>query len=413
MIELLKVISNKSSYEKYIKYISQCITSDEYTTILKDIEEYYKIEEEIDWTKFAAWFKLVRHPTINKEKAEIYDDIFSKAEACTLSKTTETIVAEFNTKEYAAQIADNALTIAESGGRLDRVGELFTEWEKEYQLINSPTSIEGVTDLDELVISLTTTPADGIEWHLECLNVSLGPIFKGTFGVVGGAVETGKTTFLTGLCATALKQLPDDKDVVYFLNEEGDHGVTIRVAVALLNAKVDDIKKNPSHYTSDWNKYKHRFKIVHKPGMTKHDIESYLKNYTPGLIVVDQLWKVGGFGGKKTNTTDAMQMAFQWGRELSKQYAPTVATHQADGTAQHEKWISLDQLYYSKVGVQGELDYAILIGKSDDPSEAHERYINIPKNKLPGGARSDAKERHGKWIVEFDSLYPKYECNNF
>ena len=59
---------------------------------------------------------------------------------------------------------------------------------------------------------------------------------------------------------------------------------------------------------------------------------------------------------------------------------------QAVGEAENRKYLKLSDIYGSRVGIQGELDYAIGIGRTmDDLAYANVRFINIPKNKLNEG----------------------------
>jgi hypothetical protein len=65
------------------------------------------------------------------------------------------------------------------------------------------------------------------------------------------------------------------------------------------------------------------------------------------------------------------------------------AVGQAVGAADNKQWITLADIYESRVAIQGELDYAIGIGKLiEQQGRENFRYINISKNKLKDGMTS-------------------------
>ena len=73
---------------------------------------------------------------------------------------------------------------------------------------------------------------------------------------------------------------------------------------------------------------------------------------------------------------------------------------QADGSAYSSVYMDMNQLYNSRIIVQGEADAIVTIGISHEPGKENVRYINVPKNKLAGGKKSDEAYRHDK-----------FECN--
>jgi hypothetical protein len=93
-------------------------------------------------------------------------------------------------------------------------------------------------------------------------------------------------------------------------------------------------------------------------------------------------------GNSETSDTQALQSLFNFYREQAKIHdVAIVCLSQAVGEAENKKWLKLSDMYGSRVSIQGELDYAIGIGRViDDPTKENIRYIHVSKNKLLDGA---------------------------
>jgi replicative DNA helicase len=244
----------------------------------------------------------------------------------------------------------------------------------------------------------------GLDWRLEELNSSLGPLRGGDFLIVTSRPDSGKTTFLCSESTFMAKQLPIEKDVFWANNEEVPLKVKQRIFQAALGMSKGDMEDDPmltSKLLEDALGRTDRFKMYHDSAMTVRGVNNALTKCNPGLIIFDQLWKVDGFPGSHSEV-DKMTKLFGWARSLAEKYdCPVVNVHQADGSASGEAYIQMHQMYNSKTGIQGEADAILGIGKSFDPSLSdNTRFLHISKNKLDGGKRSDPKQRNGKWEVE-------------
>ena len=72
-------------------------------------------------------------------------------------------------------------------------------------------------------------------------------------------------------------------------------------------------------------------------------------------------------------------------REMAKEYdCALVSLGQADNAADGKRWLHLGNLDGSKVGIPGELDWCLGIGKTNDHGYEFIRYLSIAKNKLTG-----------------------------
>lgn len=417
-IPLLKFISNRDAYTRFRKHIKNHTIVKETGLLLADIDEYFKNYtdvENIDWQHFRVWFNMVKHGSWEAEKKAAYDLIFKRVES--YGDVEPAIVNKFIELDYTAQVREVCdKVIRGESAQLEIVAGLLERYIDE--LGNAGKSDEdyfvtsNIADiLDDLVRS------KGLEWRLEDLNVSIGPIHGGDFIIVGARPETGKTTFLCSEFTHLTKQLPEDKEAIIFNNEEDGRKIFARLIQSalkytLLDIAVDD-KKAEKLYIDELGSLD-RIKVVHKENnLSIYDIERYLKSGKYGLVGINVLDKVRGFE-KDENEVSRMRKLAQFVRNTAIKYkVAVIAVMQADASAEGKTWLDQSQLYGTKTGVQGEADVIIMIGRSPESAEQDKRYLSVAKNKLPGGSRTQPDKRHGKFTVYFDQERGRYESKDY
>jgi len=414
---LLYILSTKDNYYRFRGFIKDHTITKEITTIIKDMEDWYASTglAAVAWDNYRAWFLTVKHVPYKADKVAVFNKIFDALEASTppAESAVKNIIEAFIERDYATQIADHTLRIAEGEDLpLKDVSDLLTHWEKEAGKIDELDSKILTGDFEELVTN--TLLGTGFDWRLPDLNISVGPLRKGDFIIIGATPESGKTTMLASEAAQMATQMKGDGIVLWINNEEGSDKVRLRCVQAALgytNAQIVADPKLAYQTYLDMMGGVDRLKIVDATQMDVHMIDSLFKKHNPELIIMDQLWKVPGFT-KEAGHNEVMRQAllFNQGREWAKTYCPLITVHQADGTAVGQKYLDMSQLYMSRIAIQGEADAIIMIGKSNDPADAENaRYLHIPKNKLSGGPLSDAKFRHGKFELEICPEVARYK----
>jgi len=314
-------------------------------------------------------------------------------------------------KDYALRIADHALAVSE-GDETKGVEDIDT------MMSDYKAEIGKVVDEDDGFVSTDPTKllkddrGDGLEWRLEELNMSAGSLMKGNFVVVAAYVHTGKTTFLTSEVSCFASQLPADRPILWFQNEEVGSVVLQKIWQAALNWTYEELLDSPLATVTElkkvWPGGVNAVRMKEIQGETPHSIELLCAKHNPGLIVFDQLYNVEGFS-KAFSDVDQQKQLFHWARTLAAKYSPVITTHQADGEAAGQLFPELARMYNSRVSVQGSADLIITIGTANDGSRpANVRGINVVKNKLRSGPRRIEAERHGKYEVEIDGERGRY-----
>jgi replicative DNA helicase len=397
-LEVVKLLSDKDSYNKYQKLINRSALGEEAATIIKALGMWHSSMTTFSWSKFAAWFGLVLHSKMDAGKMAVYKELFKQLEADPAFDASESplLVASLIKRDYATKAAEVALAIADGGkDDLNILDSITADYRRAAGKLDG---VEGHIVSTDLASVIGKLKEPGLNWRLECLNESVGQLRKGDLIVVSTRPDTGKTTFCASESTFMAPQLKDDEIVLWINNEEEGGKVFGRVAQSALAIERDELEADPSRAAANYTKLLGRadkILIFDKADASVRDVELLLERHKVGLIIFDQLWKLHGFREEAGNEVTRQTMLFNWGREISKKHAPVIAVHQADGSAEGVRWISMAQLYGSKTGIQGEADAIITIGR--DPATGDTRYLYVPKNKLGGSKKS---MRNGKYEIQ-------------
>jgi KaiC/GvpD/RAD55 family RecA-like ATPase len=408
---LLKVLALRDNFLRFRDLVNlKTLNSEEAKQIILDVDEWFSQTEasEINWEDFAEWFVVVKHPTFDEEKITKYNKIFDRLNSPKFNQElAEKIVHNFIHKDYATRLVSHLMPIIDGTvkANFDQVYALLELMEKE---LGTTSTAEEALVTDNIVELLEeTTGVGGYNWKLAELNKSLGPIRKGDSILIAGFVDSGKTSLAVSETTFIHKQLPKDQPAIYFCNEEGGKKVKLRHVQAHLGWPVAKFKENflATHnaYIKSMENYA-PFLFFHEANMTIKFVDMLVKKYKPGLIVLDQLWNIEGFSDVSINSTDRYTNLAKWVRKLA-QNAPVISVHQADGTAAGVEFIEMNQLYGSKVGMQGAMDAIVTLGRSLDQSKNQfSRGLYTPKNKMSGGVDSNPEDKNRKWEILFKPL---------
>lgn len=399
-LDILRAFEDSDTYKRFCKYVRKSSLGEETYRIFEAMGEWYSFNpmiKEMHWSKFGPWFLLVKYPKLDETKAAIYRGIFAAlGTAGTRTITTlDEVINGLVTRDYAAEIAELGLKVADGDDPkgMDKIGKLYEEWQDRNGKL---TRLEDSIVTSDILSVLESVSTGGYSWRLNCLNDALGPLRQGDFVVIGTRPDTGKTTLLASESTHIATQLDDDRPVLWLNNEEGGKKVLRRIIQAALGWPTHRMESDAVNAAAEYRKMYGRddkFIVYDNAYISTKDVEALCKKYNPGLVIFDQLWKIKGY--ETENEVTRLTMLFNWGREIAKAYAPVLTVHQADGTAEGQKWIDMSQLYMSKTGIQGEADAIITMGRT--PDTGNSRYLYVPKNKMSGTV---PHLRNGKFELE-------------
>ena len=401
---LLKLLLYNNNYIKYNSIIDYSYLKEyniELFYVFNTLKELYEVSDNVTFDDLKAYF-LVKYPN-NQENYQI---LFSTIEEMDISESiAETLIEEMHQKKAALRLSERALAFTQGRSSLDEMKAVYDDLYKGVKVEELEDQFVS-TDIEFLANSVVAT--SGLRWRLHCLNKSLGSLRKGDFGAVFARPETGKTTFLASEVSNFLPQLKEGEQLIWLNNEEQGSKVMLRIAQAYFGVRMDQMMTNLHQYrTRFMDEVGHKIKLVDSASIDKGLVEDTLAKTTPGIIVFDQLDKVKGFKAERDDLLYGT--IYQWGRELAKQFCPTISVCQADGTGEGVKWLYMNHMALAKTSKQAECDWILGIGKSHNDGEEDMRYLNISKNKLMGDSDSNPELKHGRFDVLIKPLVARYE----
>lgn len=382
--------------EKFLK-----INNREIHTLMWYLKELHSQDEGKDFSvdDLAVYF-FSKQPALEGAHKELYERLFDQLKEVQVSlDLAEGFFTKHLERVQSSKIAECALDVMEGRAEFTSLVDLLNADQKPQIEVANIIS----DDLGQLAED--TVSGKGLNWRSTFLNQSIGPLRKGNFGFYFGRPETGKTAFQTSESSFMAEQLEEDEHLIVVLNEEPGQQVKLRWYCAQFGVDMKTLIKERGHYQPIINdKYRGKIIFYDDAGVNRYAIERLCKEHKPGLIWIDQIDKVHGFVGERPDIV--FKRMYQWGRELSKKYAPVVGVCQAAGSGEGKLWLDLDDVDGSKTAKQGEADWIIGIGKGE-----HEflRGFHILKNKLGYGEDCIPALRHGKQQTVIVPELSRYE----
>lgn len=404
-LQLLKILLNKENYTKYSFLIDRKELKENnrelsylYAVLDRLVELVPDTSFSVDELETSFW---AQYPEASHD---VYDGILKDLHAVNISDAVgEEILASISRKKMALRLSEAAFKLSSGVGSLEEV-ERLTESLKG----SSPVSAESfefvTTDLEVLADNAVSKP--GLRWRLDCLNKSLGSLRKGDFGFIFARPESGKTTLLASESSSMVNEA--QSPIIWFNNEEQGEKVMIRFYQAYFGVALDVLLANVKQYKKLFQeRVGDKFILVDNASIDWRSIERIVHSVQPSLIIYDQIDKIKGF---KADRDDLVYGAiYQWARELSKTYAPTIGVCQADGSAEGQKWLTMANVSNAKTSKQAEADWILGLGKTHEETAEYIRYINLSKNKLMGDKDSIPSLRHGRFEVVIQPEIARYK----
>ena len=402
MLDILRVLETKDNYSKYITIVKRLNTDIELKKILSTIDKYYSnySNNTIAWDSFSTFFFLV-NPKLTETQELIYKNIFSSL-CVPSSVSVDSLLNILSERYYAERIYFLTQEVVE--GRRASLLDAQKEFDAYLRESKNVSDIEAETvseDLEALLREIE--PGSGLRWRLDPLNVSLGELPAGRFVSFAGRPDAGKTALLCSEGSYLVQQLPEDKKLYYFCNEESGREVKRRFICSALNKTIEEVD---SDKLTAWNDYvkllggnQDKVTIVRKRGLSASDVEHWLDRGDAGIILFDQLRKLQGFDSMAG--VGKLESIFNLAREWAKEYAPLINVSQLGADASNVPYPTESMLYESKTAALGETDAHINIGWVQGSIPANLRYLNVVRNKFP--RPGDPDKRLAKYECLLDS----------
>lgn len=320
------------------------------------------------------------------------------------------VLTSLKLREQAAKLAEAALLFSDGSGTPDTLVSEISTFTQISEVFSKPSTQRDderrITDNLEELLNLEVKNT-GLRWRMPSLNRNLGSLRIGDFGWLFARPETGKTTFIASEATHMALQCTEEHPVLWLNNEDRGSKVMLRAYQAHFGVTVEQLFTNVQEYRSRFeSEIGKRLVLIDDESPTIKGIEKTIQLYSPGLIIIDQLDKVGGFTADRADLE--LAAIYQWARAIAKQYCPVIGVCQASASGDGRKWLTMNDVDNSKTGKQAEADWILGIGKTYDSGLEGVRYLHLCKNKLMGDKDHDPTMRHGKWEVKIDQDRARY-----
>jgi replicative DNA helicase len=403
---LKKFLNSSEDYIRYSKYINVSYIKENYKDVyrvLKTIEDYYKKyhqEPSIDIESLEAHYLSI-YPLMKEADRKILSGLLHSIYEAPINESITAYLENHRNRSIAGELALACFDAAEGKAPFELLHSIYSKFSTDNTLVED---IYITDDLEKLYDTQSHTP--GLRWRLNFLNRSLGSLRQGDFGFIFARPETGKTTFLASEVTNFAPQT--ERPILWCNNEEGGNKVKLRCYQATLGLTSKDLFKDLKGNKEKYNKIiGGKIKIYDDAGMTMASIEARCKELNPALIIIDQIDKVKGYKNERYDLQ--MKELYQAARELAKKYGPVIAVCQAGGTGEGKKYLTMNDVDSSHTAKQGEADFILGIGASNEVGFGNVRFLNISKNKLLGDDDTETDLRHGNAEVLMEPGIARYK----
>lgn len=395
-------LDSRDSFEQYGPNILAIKNLDrEVRVVLNLITKYYNTYKVkgIGAEELKVFYKKLHQTKMTQDIETYLADIF-KVNVTNKDLTLDLIEATIE-RHTASKILDKLALVIE-GGKTKYIHTIQDDIDDYISTLRNPPSniiAPFKLDLDELIKK--EIKEIGLPFVSPTMNKEIRGAKGGTIGLIFAYVGVGKTSFATKNIANmahhiATKEPWDTRPLVYGCNEEAQQRVALRIIQGLTGYDSKQIAAQPKLVKKalTMNGYD-RIEIIDQVTHLR-TVRRILEKYGPRVMFIDQGTKVKVWGQKERDvqTLEALFNTYrEWGKEFDCAF---ICCAQADGECRDKEYLQKDDLYFSKVGIPGELDWMVGVGLPEDDNYATWRRFNICKNKF------------GEEDVRFSMRFNKY-----
>jgi KaiC/GvpD/RAD55 family RecA-like ATPase len=215
-----------------------------------------------------------------------------------------------------------------------------------------------------------------------------GGLIAGSHLLVYAPPECGKTAFGINLAyATACNKRTRKGDkTLYIGNEESADMYLMRLLCRFTQWTAEEVQEDREGAMAlarsrGWS----NLVFVHLSPGTVAQVQSLILEHKPKVCIIDQLTNLMLGKGKEPEKTQLIEkLAYAMRMFYSRNKVAGVSISQAAETAIGKLYLTIKDVYYSNIGVQGQTDAMIGIGMNREYQASGRRVLNITKNKLGG-----------------------------
>ena len=343
--------------------------------IVQEVRDHY--EHDKDSTEVD---KDLLVDTIERRYPRLHDKVLAALEELAPVSVPNTL------RDYQALKMDTCASLLAEAimGRHDTEVEKYMEMYQDLRAADTEDEEDSIfisADLDDILQDYS--PENLIPVIPTALNDRLdGGVIPGTQICVYAPTEVGKSMFAINMAAGMLNA---GRRVLYCGNEDPAKAMLLRFYCRLSEMSKHDIQATPQRAKelAFDNGFGNLIFYSMEPGNV-YEVQKQIEKYRPDAVFIDQMANMGTGGASYSKVEKNEYLASKF-RSMAKKYGTVnVILHQASDSAYGNLYMNTNDLYYSNVGVQGQMDIMIGIGMDQLFEQQNRRMLCITKNKLSG-----------------------------
>jgi len=213
----------------------------------------------------------------------------------------------------------------------------------------------------------------------------LAGLLPGDHILVYAPPEVGKSAVAINMAAGLANS---GKRVLYIGNEDPKERMVSRFINRFSGLTLKEILDNPDRADAVAKKrgYDNLIFVKLSPGSLE-DVKKLCLKYKPDVCIVDQLPNLRSAGKEPGKTELLEHLAYHVRMFYAEHKILGISLSQADEKAIGKMMLTIKDVYYSNIGVQGQVDVMIGVGMTHDMAATGRRYLNVVKNKAGGEHR--------------------------
>ncbi|RMG76687.1 MAG: hypothetical protein D6711_03365 [Chloroflexi bacterium] len=409
-LNFIKLLMTRDGFKSDAHYVERFVVSKPAHNIIRLLKKYYKShpsKDHIDPQVFNTWARTM-DPIKDINDLTLRETMVLEAANVAADESVTRRLAELHlARELETLAEDMVLGVVPENKVDDRVDKIISlsrslqDCGEKGEDKSSLVEIDADNILDRLLVG------DGLEWRLESLNKSVGPVHPTDVVLITKQPETGGTSFLVSEFTYMAEQLGSDGKAIIFHNEEGADKIGSRIIQSALNISSTEWLADPQRVASEWDKWKSAYNLhlYVDADLTTDIIEKVTVEGEYSLVGINVIEKVGLTASSKMEEVERLANLGKWVRHLatSKNVAVFLIT-QAGASADDKRWLSQADVYGSKTKMPSESDIMLGIGRDHLPAPGQEnyRYIKVIRNKKPITHRMQPELKYGAFITEMN-----------
>lgn len=314
----------------------------------------------VKWSKHFEQFYLILDDAEDEVSVpNVVGEYLRMKEDGIRSRLAEALLANAD-KEEIRGLIDKLLTITD------------TEEDEESDVIIG-------MDIEEVVEAVSPDNVISV-WPPELAKRLDGGLVPGTQSVIYANTEVGKSLMAIAMTCHWLRH---GYKVLYLGNEDPAKMMLMRIYSNLSGMNKQEIIAQPgaARQKANENGYNNLVFFDAAPG-TIGELRRAIEKYDPDIFVVDQLANMQIGNLSKVEKNEELAIAL---RKLAKKYDKvSLIVHQADNDAHGRLVLEKNNMHFSNVGLQSQMDVMIAMGMDSAFEQQNKRMITLTKNKISG-----------------------------